>query len=186
MNILALDLAISTGWALRENGREESGTETFELKRGQSPGMRYVAFSRWLEDFVIAHPENVAGKPCRHLDVREGWCTHCACHLKDLARVELIVYEQTLPSGPGSIAREIELGLATHVQAFCARYDIKHDAPCYPSTLKKWTTGRGDAKKPAMLEAVERRWKRRCDTADEADAFALLQYTLAELVPATR
>jgi Holliday junction resolvasome RuvABC endonuclease subunit len=48
--------------------------------------------------------------------------------------------------------------------------------------LKKFTTGKGNADKAAMLEAVSRRW-RRVDDDNEADATALLYYALAELVP---
>ena len=48
MKILALDLATKTGWALRSNGHVESGVQVFDLKRGESPGMRFVRFRRWL------------------------------------------------------------------------------------------------------------------------------------------
>lgn len=148
MNLLALDLATRTGWCLRENGQLESGIETFDLKRGDSSGMRYVRFRRWLEEVG--------------------------------ARADIIIYEQTV-GGPGSIARELATGFATMVQAYCATRGIEH-ATVYPSTLKKWTTGRGNAKKPDMLEAVARRW-RRVDDDNEADAVALLHYALAEIVP---
>jgi hypothetical protein len=49
MNILALDLATRTGWALRSGDRIESGVEDFSPRRGESPGMRYVMFRKWLE-----------------------------------------------------------------------------------------------------------------------------------------
>ena len=48
MNILALDLAASTGWATSAHGRIESGVQRFDLKRGESPGMRFVHFNGWL------------------------------------------------------------------------------------------------------------------------------------------
>jgi crossover junction endodeoxyribonuclease RuvC len=150
MNLLALDLATRTGWALQEAGRLESGVATFDVKRGESPGMRYVRFRRWLEDVGT--------------------------------RVELVVYEQTIITGPGSMAREIATGFATRVQEYCAARAIEH-AAVWAGTLKKWTTGRGNAKKPDMLEAVAGRW-RRVDDDNEADAIALLHYALAEIVPA--
>ena len=156
MNLLALDLATRTGWALRENGRLESGVETFDVKRGESAGMRYVKFNRWLEGLIT--PES---------------CSF-------LARVGLVVYEQpfVMRSGP---AAEIALGFATRVQEFCARYGLEHTT-VNGMTLKKWTTGKGNADKPAMLEAVARRW-RRVDDHNEADAVALLHYALEEIVP---
>lgn len=54
MTILALDLGTKTGWALTDYrggvraDRAESGVQTFDVKRGESPGMRYVRFTRWL------------------------------------------------------------------------------------------------------------------------------------------
>ena len=50
MNILALDLGANCGWALVENGVVTSGVQVFDLKRGESPGMRWLRFDRWLED----------------------------------------------------------------------------------------------------------------------------------------
>ncbi|HJR01796.1 MAG TPA: hypothetical protein VKA83_09200 [Methylomirabilota bacterium] len=58
MSILALDPATSTGWAIArptfpgsvEYRMLESGVQTFALSRGDSPGMRYLRFRRWLED----------------------------------------------------------------------------------------------------------------------------------------
>ena len=74
---------------VRENGRLESGVETFDVKRGESAGMRYVKFNRWLEGLIA--PES---------------CSF-------LARVGLVVYEQpfVMRSGP---AAEIALGLTEH------------------------------------------------------------------------
>jgi Holliday junction resolvasome RuvABC endonuclease subunit len=154
MNLLALDLATRCGWALLENGRLESGTDTFDVKRGESPGTRYLRFNRWLDEFAL-HPS--AGLP----------------------RVELIVFEQAHQRG--GAATEVAAGFSTRVMEFCAKHGIEH-ASVHTASLKKWTTGKGNADKAAMLEAVARRWKR-VDTDDEADAVALLYYALAELVP---
>jgi len=49
MRILALDLALTTGWAHSKNDSHESGTFTIDQKRGESPGMRYIRFNSWLE-----------------------------------------------------------------------------------------------------------------------------------------
>jgi len=152
MNILALDLATTTGWALREGDRVESGVQVFDVKRGESPGMRYIRFRRWLAEIGT--------------------------------RAELIVYEQTVPTTTkfaGASTRELASGLATRVQEYCAERGIEHTA-VYPSTLKKFTTGKGNAKKPDVLAAVCRRWKAVTDD-NEADAVALLHYALEELVP---
>ena len=97
MNILALDLATRTGWALYENSRIESGVQVFDVKRGESPGMRYVRFNRWMNtmldkplDLVVfeqshhrggAATEVAAGFATRVLE----WCAeknieHCSYH----------------------------------------------------------------------------------------------------------
>jgi Holliday junction resolvasome RuvABC endonuclease subunit len=49
MRILALDFGTKTGWATHNGGfGVPSGTEEFPIKRGESPGMRYLRFSRWV------------------------------------------------------------------------------------------------------------------------------------------
>ena len=51
MNILALDLATRTGWACNVNGRH-SGVIQFNLKRGESPGMRFLRCRSWLTEML--------------------------------------------------------------------------------------------------------------------------------------
>lgn len=50
-----------------------------------------------------------------------------------------------------------------------------------PSTLKKWTTGKGNAKKPDMAIAVKERWGFVSPSHDIVDAYALAQ--LGQLNP---
>jgi hypothetical protein len=151
MNILALDLSTKTGWALGTPERYESGVQTFDLKRGESPGMRYVRFRRWLEEVATG--------------------------------VELIVYEQVVPAPAkfgGASARELAYNLAGRVQELCAVRGIEH-TNVWPSSLKKWTTGKGNANKDAMKATVCQRWKPVTDD-NEADAIAILHYAEAEIV----
>lgn len=49
MNILALDLGTKTGWSTNVDGRR-SGTIAFDLKRGESPGMRFLRCRSWLKE----------------------------------------------------------------------------------------------------------------------------------------
>lgn len=57
VNILALDLATKTGWALAIDGKlTASGVQDFSLKRGDSPGMRFVRFRSWLLEMVRLNP----------------------------------------------------------------------------------------------------------------------------------
>ena len=51
MNILALDLGTNTGWARGgDEPRIESGVQLFDVRRGESPGMRYLRFNVWLQE----------------------------------------------------------------------------------------------------------------------------------------
>lgn len=51
-----------------------------------------------------------------------------------------------------------------------------------PSTLKKWTTGKGNAKKDYMLLRVYKRWGVEFETIDEADAYALARWGFEKYV----
>lgn len=49
MNVLAIDGGTHCGFALARDGQLlESGTEDFSLRRGESPGARYLRFRAWL------------------------------------------------------------------------------------------------------------------------------------------
>lgn len=94
-------------------------------------------------------------------------------------RAHLLVYEQTHQRG--GAATEVAAGFATRVQEFCARYTIEH-AAVHSATLKKWTTGKGNADKRMMLAAVNHRWRGGSPPLTDdnhADALALLHYALA-------
>ena len=57
MRILALDLGTRCGWALQSITRE-FGLQIFDVKRGESPGMRYIRFNAWLDEiFNLSHPD---------------------------------------------------------------------------------------------------------------------------------
>lgn len=163
MNILALDLATKTGWALSESGRIESGIQTFDVRRGESPGMRFLRLSRWLEEIARVDHEHPHGV------------------------LDLIVYEAAHHRGGAATA--VGVGLASHVLSFCARHGIEHQ-PVHTATLKKFATGSGRGDKSAMLAAAVRRgWyndgERVTDDDNEIDAVCLLHYALSELVPAS-
>ena len=154
MNILALDLGTRCGWALAESGRIESGVQVFDVKRGESPGMRYLRFNRWLADLYMT---------------RTALETTLDC----------VVYEQT--HNRGGAATEVAAGFATRVQEFCASRGIQH-AAAHSATLKKFATGRGNADKAGMARAAKLRgWTATDD--NEIDARWLLDYALVELVP---
>lgn len=56
MIILSLDLATNTGWALWDQQRVTFGSANFSLKRGESPGMRFLRCRSWLRDMKKITP----------------------------------------------------------------------------------------------------------------------------------
>ncbi len=48
LKVLSLDLATRTGWAANDGKR--CGLMTFDLKRGESPGMRFLRCRAWLKE----------------------------------------------------------------------------------------------------------------------------------------
>lgn len=53
LNIVALDLATKTGWACLIEGKVSSGVQVFDLKRGESPGMRFLRLRAWLDEMIV-------------------------------------------------------------------------------------------------------------------------------------
>lgn len=75
--ILALDFGTRTGWAALSDGHIESGVQTFDLARGESPGMRFIRFRRWLEEMIAL--------------ARPGLCVYEAAHHRGGYATELLV-----------------------------------------------------------------------------------------------
>ena len=66
MNILALDMATNTGWAA-DYPQFQYGRETFMVKRGESPGMRFLRFSAWLEEMRgLCKPDVIVYEQAHH------------------------------------------------------------------------------------------------------------------------
>lgn len=163
MNILALDLATRTGWAIQEGtGPILSGVQEFKLGRGESPGMRYIRFERWLAEMLVAPAVPLALSPPRN-------------------RVDLVVYEQSLRFHLGGSASDIAGALVGFLQAACARYGIEH-LPVNVATIKKFATGKGNAKKPEMILRAVASWPEQFGPGapddNQADALHLLAYSL--------
>jgi hypothetical protein len=68
--VLALDLASTTGWALRgRDDRITSGTITFKASRFEGGGMRYLRFQNWLNEIAkLAGPfDRIVFEEVRHV-----------------------------------------------------------------------------------------------------------------------
>ena len=156
--ILALDLATKTGWALQtRDGQILSGVKEFPLKRGESRGIRFLRFRKWLKECL-----ELGKLGRRFCDNSPG----------------VIVYEQA--HHRGGYATEVAVGLVTDVLAEAARESIEHMS-VHSAALKKATTGSGRSSKADMIAAVQG-WYPDMTIIDDnhADAFCLLRYALKE------
>ena len=159
MNILAVDPGSRLGWALALGAALESGVEDFSLRRGESPGARYLRLRRWLAE-VDDLSQRTTGQ-----------------HL------ELIVYEQ--PHHRGGHATEVAHGFSTRLQEHAAATAGCECVSVHTATLKKRTTGNGRASKDDMIAAARDRWKHEPADDNEADALCLLAYALEQYGPTT-
>lgn len=148
MKILSLDLATNTGWASYDNGSINIGSANFSLKRGESPGMRFLRCRSWLREMKTL-----------------------------MGNIDLIVYEQ--PHQRGGHPTQVAMGLVAEVLSFSARANIE-TTTYHATSLKKWATGKGNAKKEAMIKEAESRGYKVAND-DEADAVLMLEHTLDDL-----
>ena len=149
--ILAIDPGTHSGWATWDGAHVESGVQVFDLKRGDSPGMRFLRFRRWLHDIG------------RNLYIYSSIPLHKA----------LLVYEQA--HHRGGAATEVLVGMTTRVQEFAAEIGAEHEA-VHTATLKKWATGNGRASKEQMIAAACERYGVAVRDDNEADALLLLAW----------
>ena len=150
MNILALDCATKTGWALLFDGHIESGVQDFSKRRGESNGMMFLRFRGWLES-TFSRSVEFGG---------------------------VVAYEQA--HHQGGAATEICVNLTGRAQEFAASVAAETMAP-HTATIKKFATGKGNAGKDAMMAYFRRETGREPIDDNEADAYALLRFVMAEL-----
>ena len=148
MNILALDLGTSTGWAALVDGDIYSGTQSFQLKRGESEGMKYLRFGAWLREL-----RGIVGK------------------------VDMIIYEQV--NHRGGAATQVAYGLLTKVLEYSATEKIA-TTNLNLMTLKKWSTGKGNASKKDMIAEAQQRGFAPVND-DDADAILLLHWAMEDM-----
>jgi Holliday junction resolvasome RuvABC endonuclease subunit len=86
------------------------------------------------------------------------------------------VYFEEVRRHLGTDAAHIYGGLLAHLSAFCETQSLPYSGVPV-GTIKKWATGRGNANKAAMIEAMRRRGFAPSDD-NEADALACLLCSL--------
>lgn len=159
MKILAIDPGTSCGYAIGdESGVIASGVWNLKPNRGDSPGMRYIKLRGYLNAVRGAFPD-----------------------------INLVVYEQPqafLAKYRGGTASEIAYGLVATIQEWCAGAGLNH-AAVHAATLKKVSTGKGNASKEDMARIGRQRFQQSgvvptTDSDDEIDALWLLHYAVRE------
>ena len=141
--ILALDLGTVTGWALRN----PDGTV--------SSGM------------ASFRPDRFSGGGMRFLRFKR-WLTE----IKNTADGIDAVYLEEVRRHAGTNAAHIYGGFLAHVAAWCEHHGIPYQGVPV-GTIKRHVTGKGNASKDAVIEAVRARGFAPADD-NEADAIALL------------
>ena len=91
MNILALDLATKTGWATNIN--RTSGIQTFDVRRGESPGKRFLRCRGWLSEMqnLLGVIDVIVYEQAHH---RGGAATACCVGL--VSTVQTFAAEQNI------------------------------------------------------------------------------------------
>lgn len=157
--ILALDLSTKTGWALLDRGGTlTSGVQTFDLKRGESKGMRFLRFRKWFKELAAL---GEIGKTFSETEAG------------------IVAFEE--PHFRGGAATELLVGFSTNVLAEAALIGVEH-VGVHSGTLKKFATGKGNADKEAVIKKVKSIYPT-IDIEDDnhADALMLLSYIMTEV-----
>ena len=146
MIILALDLGTSTGWAL---GRRIDGDlDVLDSGVVNLKGKSHGHRMLELEEFVRSSMYRPGG-------------------------IDLIVYED-VRRHMGTDAAHLYGAFAAMVQACCITFGIQCESVGV-GTIKKRATGKGNAKKNAMIEAAKAKWPDQAIIDDNhADALWLL------------
>jgi len=67
MNLIGIDCGVHCGWASCNGGHVESGVQVFDTKRGESPGMRFLRFRRFLSELcALVQPALLVYEQAHH------------------------------------------------------------------------------------------------------------------------
>jgi Holliday junction resolvasome RuvABC endonuclease subunit len=125
--ILALDLGMTTGWAIRiAEGVILSGTVSFRPSRYDGGGMRYLRFRAWLEEL-----------------------------LEDAGGLAAVWFEEVRRHA-GTDAAHAYGGFLATLTSWCEQRGLPYQGVPV-GTIKRFATGKGNAPKAAMLAAIRAR-----------------------------
>lgn len=121
----------------------------------------------------------------KHTQTHEHWDTRylqleiCVDLLHESDGIEHVYYEHVV-AHKGSYAAQIYGGFKGALVSWCFQQSIRaHPVPV--GTIKKFATGKGNAKKPQMIEAAKKfcPFQKVLDD-NQADALCILAYALKE------
>lgn len=145
--ILSLDLGTTTGWATRLSGGHIESGST------------------------SFRPSRYDGGGMRYLRFR-GWLEGIAANVGGIAAI----YFEEVRRHAGTDAAHVYGGFLATLSTWCEQHDIPYEGVPV-GTIKRYATGKGNADKRAVIEAVRARGYRPTDD-NEADAIAILLWVI--------
>lgn len=144
MKILALDLGTRTGWAYRDNPDALCSSGYADFKNGR-----------------------FEGGGMRFLNFRRWLENNWTSPKPD------VVYLEEVANHKGIAAAHVYGGLLAILTAWCEEHAIPYQG-IPVGTIKKHLTGKGNAKKDKMIEAIQEKGYNFVVDDNEADAIAIL------------
>ena len=99
--------------------------------------------------------------------------------IREAVGVDLVVFEASRNLQHGNAVR-VAAQIQAVVECWCIDHGIEYRGYS-PAEVKKHATGKGNAKKDAMMAGAMKRWKLAAVTEDQADALWLLDLATSEL-----
>jgi len=125
MNILALDLGTTAGWArCARDGTVTSGSQSFAVKRMETAGQRWLKFRMFLSE-----------------------------QRQQAGEIHAVYYED-VKNHAGTLAAHIYGGFLATLEAWCASNNVPLKAVGVGTVKKHWT-GNGAAKKDLMIATAK-------------------------------
>lgn len=148
MNILAIDIGTTTGWARSSrDGSIASGSESFAVRRMEAAGQRWLKFRAFLNEQRLQAGEIHA------------------------------VYYEDVKQHAGTLAAHVYGGFLACLEMWCAANNVRLVGVGVGAIKKHWT-GKGNADKAAMCETARAKGFRPKDSneADALAILSLAQH----------
>jgi hypothetical protein len=152
MNILAIDIGTTTGWArCARDGKVASGSESFAPRRMEMAGQRWLKFRAFLNEQRIGAGEIHA------------------------------IYYEDVKNHAGTLAAHVYGGFLACLEMWCASNNVPL-RPVGVGVVKKHWTGKGNADKAAMCDTARAKGFRPKDSNEaDALAILSLARSLEQL-----